>query len=76
MMDVKSLSIEELKDLAGAIGRELDIRRQNEINQAIDDFERAFKRLRELRVDIRYSSDGWNDDAIEYLREWDGFSFN
>ena len=75
MYDVKSLSIEELKELAGTIGRELDIRRQNEINQAIDDFERAFKRLRELRVDIRYCPNEWEEDTV-YLRDWDELSFN
>ena len=75
MYDVKSLSLEELKDLAGAISREIDIRRQNEINQAIDDFERAFKHLRELRVDIRYCPNEWDEDAV-YLRDWDELSFN
>ena len=75
MIDVKSLSTEELKDLAGAIGREIDIRRQNEVNQAIDDFECAFKRLRELRVDIRYCPNEWDNDTV-YLRDWDGLSFD
>ena len=75
MIDVKSLKTETLRNLASTIKEELDRREQEEVNQAIDDFQRAFNRLRELRVDIRYSSDGWNDDAVEYLREWDGFSF-
>ena len=75
MIDVKSLTTDELKNIVGAINRELDIRRQNEINQAIDDFERAFNRLQELRVDIRYCSNDWDDDTV-YLRDWDGLSFN
>lgn len=75
MIDVKSLSTEELKDLDRAIGREIDIRRQNEVNQAIDDFERVFKRLRELRVDIRYCPNEWDDDTV-YLRDWDELSFD
>ena len=74
-MDFSNMTMEELHDLAGAIEKELNRRKQDEINQAIDDFQRAFNHLRELRVDIRYSSDGWNDDAVEYLRDWDGFSF-
>ena len=75
MIDVKSLSIEELHNLSLDIVKELDYRRQEDVNQAIDDFKRAFNHLRELHVDIQYSSDSWNDDAVEYLREWDGFSF-
>lgn len=75
MIDVKSLTTDELKNIVGAINRELDIRRQNEINQAIDDFERAFNHLRELRVDIRYCPNDWDDDTV-YLRDWDGLSFN
>lgn len=75
MYDVKSLSIEELENLAGAINREIDIRKQNEINQAIDNFERAFKHLRELQVDIRYCPNKWEEDVI-YLRDWDELSFN
>lgn len=75
MIDVKSLTTDELKNIVGAINRELDIRRQNEINQAIDDFERAFNRLRELRVDIRYCPNEWDEDAV-YLRDWDELSFN
>jgi hypothetical protein len=75
MIDVKSLKTETLRNLASTIKEELDRREQEEVTQAIDDFQRAFNHLRELRVDIRYSSDGWNDDAVEYLREWDGFSF-
>ena len=75
MIDVKSLTTDELKNIVGAINRELDIRRQNEINQAIDDFERAFKRLRELRIDIRYCPNEWDEDAV-YLRDWDELSFN
>ena len=74
-MDFSNMTMEELHDLAGTIEKELNRRKQDEINQAIDDFQRAFNHLRELRVDIRYSSDSWNDDAVEYLREWDGFSF-
>jgi hypothetical protein len=75
MIDVKSLTTDELKNIVTAINRELDIRKQNEINQAIDDFERAFNRLRELRVDIRYCPNDWDDDTV-YLRDWDGLSFN
>ena len=75
MYDVKSLGLDELHNLASAINREIDIRRQNEINQAIDDFERAFKRLQELRVDIRYCPNEWEDDTV-YLRDWDELSFN
>lgn len=75
MIDVKSLTTDELKNIIGAINKELDIRRQNEINQAIDDFERAFKRLRELRIDIRYCPNEWDDDTV-YLRDWDELSFN
>lgn len=74
MYDVKSLSIEELRNLASIINREIDIRRQNEINQAIDDFKHAFNRLLELRVDVQYSPDTWNDDTV-YLRDGDGFNF-
>lgn len=74
-MDFSNMTMEELHDLAGTIEKELNRRKQDEINQAIDDFQRTFNHLRELRVDIRYSSDSWNDDAVEYLREWDGFSF-
>ena len=74
-MDFSNMTMEELHDLAGTIEKELNRRKQDEINQAIDDFQRAFNHLRELRVDIRYSSDSWNNDAVEYLREWDGFSF-
>ena len=75
MVDVKSLKTETLHNLASAITEELNRRRQDEINQAIDDFERAFKRLRELRVDIRYCPNEWDEDAV-YLRDWDELSFN
>lgn len=75
MIDVKSLTTDELKNIVVAINRELDIRRQNEINQAIDDFERAFNRLQELRIDIRYCPNEWDDDTV-YLRDWDELSFN
>jgi len=75
MVDVKSLKTETLHNLASAIKEELDRREREEINQAIDDFERAFKRLRELRVGIRYCPDEWDDNGI-YLRDWDELSFN
>jgi len=75
MIDVKSLTTDELKNIVTVINKELDIRKQNEINQAIDDFERAFNRLRELRVDIRYCPNDWDDDTV-YLRDWDGLSFD
>lgn len=74
-MDFKNMTMEELHDLASTIEKELNYRRQEDVNQAIDDFQRAFNHLRELHVDIRYSSDSWNDDAVEYLRDWDGFDF-
>jgi len=75
MVDVKSLKTETLHNLASAITEELNRRDREEINQAIDDFERAFKRLRELRVDIRYCPNEWDEDAV-YLRDWDELSFN
>lgn len=75
MIDVKSLKTETLCGLASAIKEELDRREHEKVNQAIDDFQRAFNHLRELHVDIRYSSDSW-DEHVEYLREWDGFSFD
>lgn len=74
MIDVKSLKTETLRNLASIIEEELDQRKQDEVNQAIDDFHQAFNHLRELYVDIQYSSDSW-DDEVKYLQEWDGFSF-
>lgn len=74
MIDVKSLKTETLRNLASIIKEELDQRKQDEVNQAIDDFHQAFNHLRELHVDIQYSSDSWNDE-VKYLQEWDGFSF-
>ena len=74
MIDVKSLSVEELNDLSSVIKKELDYRRQRDVDNAIEDFKRAFNHLRELHVEIQYSSDEWGED-IEYLRDWDGFNF-
>lgn len=76
MYDVKSLSINELKDLVETVNREIDFRRQNDVNKAIDDFEHAFKRLRELRIDIQYCPIGWDEDNAVHLRNWDELSFN
>jgi len=72
MINVTFLTTDELKDLASAIKEELDNRKQHEINQAIDDFEHAFKRLQELRVNIKYYLD--RPDVV-YLRDWDKFNF-
>ena len=74
MYDVKSLSTEELGILARAIENEISSRKQHEINQAIDDFEHAFKYLQELRVDVKYYPDSYSSDVI-YLRDWDEFKF-
>ena len=74
MIDVKSLKTETLRNLASTIKEELDQREQDEVNQAIDDFRQAFNHLRELRVDVRYSFDSWDEDE-RYLSDWDGFSF-
>lgn len=74
MFDVKSLSVEELRNLSSVIEKELDYRRQEDVNQAINDFQRAFNHLHELRVDIQYCPDRWDDDTV-YLREWEGFNF-
>ena len=74
MIDVKSLKTETLRTIASAIDEELDRREHDEVNQAIDNFHQAFNRLRELRVDVRYSFDSWGEDE-RYLPDWDGFSF-
>ncbi len=74
MIDVKSLSAEELSTLSLVIEKELNDRRQKDVDQAIEDFKQAFNHLHELRVDIKYSSDVWDEDVI-YLQNWDGFDF-
>ena len=69
-----SLTMENIDILIQKLNNEKARRLRLEKNEAIENFHKAFDRLRDLCI-VPYYCEEFDDDP-RYLEDWDGFGFN
>lgn len=72
--ELNQMSIGDLERCIKRMNEELARRRQEERAKAIDEFKKAFERLRDLGIVPSYCEE--YDDDTRYLEDWNGFGFN
>ena len=71
---LRSLTMENIDILIQKLNNEKVRRLRAEKDEAIENFRKAFNRLRDLCI-VPYYCEEFDDDP-RYLEDWDGFGFN